>query len=90
MNKGDLINAMASKAGITKAQAGRALDSFIDNASSALKKGDRVALIGFGSWSVKDRAARKGRNPQTGETIQIPARRVVKWRAGSELTNSVR
>ncbi len=89
MNKAELIEAMASGANISKADAKRALDSFIDTTSNALKKGDRVALVGFGSFSVSRRAARKGRNPQTGKEIQIAAKNVVRFKAGSELSNKV-
>ena len=85
MNKAELVDAMASSAGISKADAKRALDAFIDTTSVALKKGDRVALVGFGSFSVKHRPARKGRNPQTGAEIQIAAKNVVKFKAGSGL-----
>ena len=89
MNKAELIEAMASGAKISKADAKRALDSFIDTTSKALKKGDRVALVGFGSFSVSKRAARKGRNPQTGKEIQIKAKNVVRFKAGSELSAKV-
>jgi len=89
MNKSDLIDAMAADAGITKAAAKKALESFLDNVSGSLKKGNRVSLVGFGSWSVSKRAAREGRNPQTGKTIQIAAKNVVKFKAGSELQSSV-
>ncbi len=89
MNKAELIEAMASGANISKADAKRALDSFIDTTSGALKKGDRVALVGFGSFSVSNRAARKGRNPQTGKEIQIAAKNVVRFKAGSELSGKV-
>lgn len=89
MNKSDLIDAMAADAGITKAAARKALDSFLGNVQSTLKKGDRVSLVGFGSWSVSQRAARDGRNPQTGKTIRIAAKNVVKFKAGSELQDSV-
>ena len=89
MNKAELIEAMASGASISKADAKRALDSFIDTTSGALKKGDRVALVGFGSFSVSKRAARKGRNPQTGKEIQIAAKNVVRFKAGSELSSKV-
>ena len=89
MNKAELIEAMASGANISKADAKRALDSFIDTTSGALKKGDRVALVGFGSFSVSRRAARKGRNPQTGKEIQIAAKNVVRFKAGSELSGKV-
>ena len=89
MNKAQLIEAMASSANLSKADAKRALDAFIDNTSGALKKGDRVALVGFGSFSVSNRAARKGRNPQTGKEIQIAAKNVVRFKAGSELSSKV-
>ena len=89
MNKAELIEAMANNAKISKADAKRALDSFIDTTSKALKKGDRVALVGFGSFSVSRRAARKGRNPQTGKEIQIKAKNVVRFKAGSELSGKV-
>ncbi|HAW52659.1 MAG TPA: DNA-binding protein [Flavobacteriales bacterium] len=89
MNKAELIEAMASGASISKADAKRALDSFISTTSKALKKGDRVALVGFGSFSVSKRAARKGRNPQTGKEIQIKAKNVVRFKAGSELSGKV-
>jgi DNA-binding protein HU-beta len=89
MNKSDLIEAMASDAGISKAAAGKALDSMMANVKSALRGGGKVSLVGFGSFSVSARAARDGRNPQTGATIKIPARNVVKFKAGSELKGSV-
>ena len=89
MNKAELIEAMASGANISKADAKRALDAFIDTTSGALKKGDRVALVGFGSFSVSKRAARTGRNPQTGKEIKIAAKNVVRFKAGSELSAKV-
>lgn len=89
MNKSDLIGQMASDAGITKAQAQTALNSFLDSTQGALKKGDKVILVGFGTFSVSKRAARTGRNPQTGKEIQIKAKNVVKFKAGSDLSNSV-
>lgn len=89
MNKSDLIDAMASDAGVTKAAAKKALESFLGNVEGSLKKGNRVSLVGFGSWSVSKRAAREGRNPQTGKTIKIAAKNVVKFKAGSELSGSV-
>lgn len=89
MNKAELIEAIASKADLTKADAKKALDAFIDATSGTLKKGDRVALVGFGSFSVAKRAARTGRNPKTGEEMQIPAKKVVKFKPGAELAKIV-
>ena len=89
MNKSELIEAMAAEAGISKAAAGKALGGMMDAVKSTLKKGGKVSLVGFGSWDVSKRAARNGRNPQTGETIKIAAKNVVKFKAGSELKNSV-
>lgn len=89
MNKAELIEAMASDAKMTKADAKRALDSFIGATSGALQKGERVALVGFGSFSVTKRAARKGRNPQTGKEIQIAAKKVVKFKPGNDLASAV-
>ena len=89
MNKEELIEAIASGAGLTKADAGRALDGTMDAIEKSLKKGDRVGLVGFGSFSVAKRAARMGRNPQTGKEIKIAAKKVVKFKAGTELAGSV-
>ncbi len=89
MNKSDLIDGMAADAGITKAAAKKALESFLGNVEKSLKKGNRVSLVGFGSWSVSKRAAREGRNPQTGKTIKIAAKNVVKFKAGADLQKSV-
>jgi DNA-binding protein HU-beta len=85
MNKADLIDAMAEDAGISKAAAKKALDSFTDRVSATLAGGGRVSLVGFGTFSTSERSAREGRNPQTGATIQIPAKTVAKFKAGSEL-----
>ncbi len=89
MNKGDLINKIAESAKLTKAQAGEALNAVLDSVEGALKKGDKVTLIGFGTFSVAKREARTGRNPQTGATIKIKAKNVVKFKPGKELTDSV-
>jgi len=89
MNKADLIDAMAEDAGISKAAAKKALDSFVENVSGSLKKGGRISLVGFGSFSVSKRSAREGRNPQTGATIKIPAKNVVKFKAGADLNSKV-
>jgi DNA-binding protein HU-beta len=89
MNKTELIDAMAADAGITKAAAKKSLESFLGNVEKSLKKGDRVSLVGFGSWSVSRRNAREGRNPSTGKTIQIAAKNVVKFKAGADLGKAV-
>jgi DNA-binding protein HU-beta len=89
MNKTQLIEAMASGAGLSKADAKKALESFIAATGEALKKGDKVSLVGFGSFSVSERGARTGRNPQTGATINIPAKKVVKFKAGADLAANV-
>jgi len=89
MNKSELIDAMAADAGITKAAAKLALESFLGNVEGTLKKGGRVSLVGFGSWSVSQRAARDGRNPQTGKAIKIAAKNVVKFKAGADFDAAV-
>lgn len=89
MNKSELIDAIAASADISKAAAGRALDAMTDSVTSALKGGDQVTLIGFGTFSVKDRAARTGRNPQTGAEIQIAAAKVPSFKAGKALKDAV-
>lgn len=85
MNKAELIDQMAASADISKADAGRALDAVLVTVTNALKESDQVVLVGFGTFSVKNRAARTGRNPQTGEPIQIPAARVPSFKAGKAL-----
>jgi len=89
VNKSELIDAIAASADISKAAAGRALDSMVEAITDALKKGDQVTLIGFGTFAVKERAARTGRNPQTGETIQIEAAKVPGFKAGKALKDAV-
>jgi DNA-binding protein HU-beta len=89
MNKGDLIAAIAKDAKISKAAAGKSLDSFIANVTKALKKGDKVTLVGFGTFSVTKRKARKGRNPQTGEAIKIKAKKIAKFAPGATLKSSI-
>ncbi|PCI22832.1 MAG: DNA-binding protein HU [Piscirickettsiaceae bacterium] len=89
MNKSELINAIADESGLTKADAGRALDATVTSVTNALKGGDSVSLIGFGTFSVKARAARAGRNPQTGATIQIKASNIPAFKAGKTLKDSV-
>ncbi|MBN2612559.1 MAG: HU family DNA-binding protein [Bacteroidales bacterium] len=90
MNKAQLIDAIAAQAGLTKAGAKKALNATIEAVSGALKKGDRVALVGFGSFSVSKRSARTGRNPQTGKEIKIAAKKVVKFKAGADLAKTVK
>lgn len=85
MNKADLIAKVSEDAGITKTQANAALDSFVEAVTKTLKKGGKVTLVGFGTFSPSKRAARNGRNPQTGEVIKIKARTVAKFKAGKEL-----
>jgi len=86
MNKAELVSKMAKEAGLTKVQAAKALGSFMDGVTKTLKAGKRVTLVGFGTFAVTKRAARKGRNPATGATIKIKAKKVVKFRAGKELS----
>jgi DNA-binding protein HU-beta len=89
MNKSDLIDAIAASTGLTKADAGRALDATTDSIASALQKGQSVSLVGFGTFSVKHRAARSGRNPRTGETIKIKASNTPGFKAGKALKDAV-
>lgn len=89
MNKSELIDAIADDAGLSKADAGRALSAVINSITGALKSGDSVSLVGFGTFAVKDRAARTGRNPQTGAAIQIKAARVPSFKAGKGLKDAV-
>jgi DNA-binding protein HU-beta len=89
MNKSDLVDAIAESAGLSKADGGRALDGFVNTITSALKSGDSVSLVGFGTFSVRDRAARTGRNPRTGETIQIAASKNPAFKAGKALKDAV-
>ncbi len=90
MNKSELVDAMAADAGLSKADAQRALESFTSNIGKALKKGDTVSLIGFGTFSVKKRAARTGRNPSTGETIKIKASKTPSFKAGKGLKDAIK
>lgn len=89
MNKGELIEKVATEGGMSKADAEKAVNSMLDAIGEALGAGDKVTLVGFGTFAVSDRAARQGRNPQTGKAIEIPARKVVKFKAGSKLVDSV-
>ncbi|MFR9165178.1 MAG: HU family DNA-binding protein [Dysgonomonas sp.] len=87
MNKTELISAIAEKSGLTKADSKKALDAFIDAVSAEMKKGGKVALVGFGTYSVTEKSARKGINPRTKAVINIPAKKVVKFKAGAELAD---
>ena len=89
MNKSELIDAIAASADIPKAAAGRALDAVIDSVTGALKDGDSVVLVGFGTFAVKERAARTGRNPQTGQPIEISAAKIPSFKAGKALQAAV-
>ena len=89
MNKSELIDAIAASADLPKAAAGRALDAVVDSITDALKKDDSVSLVGFGTFSVKSRAARTGRNPQTGQPINIAAAKVPSFKAGKALKDAV-
>jgi DNA-binding protein HU-beta len=89
MNKGELIEAVAAAADLTKADATKAVEAFVDTVTRTLRRGDQVAIVGFGSFSVKSRAARQGRNPKTGATIDIPASRVPGFKAGKALKDAV-
>ncbi len=89
MKKVELIESVAKKAGLTKADAGRAVDAVVASITEALVKGDRVPLVGFGTFATSKRAARTGRNPQTGATVKIPARTAVTFKAGSALKDAV-
>ena len=89
MNKSDLVDAIADSAGLSKADAGRALDAVVDTITGALQSGGSVSLVGFGTFSVRDRAARTGRNPRTGQTIQIAASKNPAFKAGKALKDAV-
>lgn len=89
MNKAELVDKISKDTGLTRAQANSALDSFTKNVISTLKSGDRVTLVGFGTFSVSERAARNGRNPQTGAVLKIKARKVPKFKAGKDFSTKI-
>ncbi|GAB1397341.1 MAG TPA: HU family DNA-binding protein [Saprospiraceae bacterium] len=89
MNKGDLVNNIAENAGITKVQATEALNATLNAIANGLKGGDKITLVGFGTFSVSERAARTGRNPSTGKEIKIEAKKVVRFKPGKELDGNV-
>jgi nucleoid DNA-binding protein len=89
MNKGELVDAVATDAGISKSQAQAAVDSVVENVTEAMKGGQKVTLVGFGTFSTSERAAREGRNPQTGKSIKIPAKKVAKFTPGKALKEAI-
>ncbi|MBM3417776.1 MAG: HU family DNA-binding protein [Bacteroidetes bacterium] len=89
MNKTELIDAIAAHSGLSKADSRRALDAFVGATTAALKKGNKISLVGFGSFDITKRQARNGRNPKTGAVIKIAAKKSVRFKAGSELSSSV-
>jgi len=90
MNKAELVEAVSDKTGITKKQARNVIDAITDTVKETLSKGERITLVDFGTFHVRQRKARKGRNPQTGEKLEIPAKKVAKFRAGKNLREAVR
>lgn len=89
MNKADLINEISNSTGITKTKASETIDAIINAIGTSLSKGEKVTLVGFGTWETSNRKPRKGRNPKTGQEINIPAKTVARFRAGSTLSNKV-
>ena len=85
MNKSELVNAMAAQSGLSKADAKKALEAFVATVTNAMKEGDKVSLVGFGTFAVSQRAARKGVNPATQKPVEIPAKKVVRFKPGAEL-----
>lgn len=89
MNKADLINEIANQTGLTKSKAGEAIDALVSAVGTALSNGQKVTLVGFGTWETSNRQARKGRNPQNGAEIEIPAKTLPRFRAGANLVKQV-
>lgn len=89
MNKNELIDSMAAESGMTKADTAKALDAFIASVTTTLKKGDEIRLVGFGTFSVSKRAASMARNPRTGETIKVPAKKIARFKVGKTLQDSL-
>ena len=90
MNKTEFINAVAEQSGLSKVDSKKAVEAFIQTISNEMKEGGKISLLGFGSFSTTEKAARKGVNPKTKELIDIPARKVVKFKAGAELTDKIK
>lgn len=89
MNKADLVNSLSEKTGLTKTKSNQAIDALVETISEALKSGDKVTLVGFGTFTTSQKEARMGRNPKTGESLEIPAKRVAKFKPGTDLSKSV-
>jgi DNA-binding protein HU-beta len=89
MNKADLVNSISEKTGLTKSKTNEVVDAFVSSITESLKNGEKVTLVGFGTFATTKKEARKGRNPKTGETIEIQSKTVAKFKAGSELSKSV-
>jgi DNA-binding protein HU-beta len=89
MNKADLVNSLSEKTGLTKTKSNEVVDAIVSTITESLRNGEKVTLVGFGTFTTSKKEARKGRNPKTGETLEIPAKTVAKFKAGSELTKSV-
>lgn len=89
MNKADLVNSISEKTGLTKSKTNEVVDALVSSITESLKNGEKVTLVGFGTFATTKKEARKGRNPKTGETIEIPSKTVAKFKAGSELSKSV-
>ncbi len=89
MNKADLVNEIAKSTGLTKTKSSEVVDTIVETISTSLKKGEKVTLVGFGTFTTSKRSARKGRNPKTGAVINIPSKTVARFKAGSELTKTV-
>lgn len=90
MNKAELINAIAAESGLSKADSKKALEAFVSTVSSTLKSGDKISLVGFGTFSVAERSERTGINPSTKKAITIPAKKVAKFKAGAELSDAIK
>ena len=89
MNKADLVNSLSEKTGLTKTKSNEVVDAIVSTITESLRNGEKVTLVGFGTFTTSKKEARKGRNPKTGETLEIPAKTVAKFKAGSELTKNV-
>jgi DNA-binding protein HU-beta len=89
MNKADLVNSISQKTGLTKTKTNEVIDAFVESVTESLKDGDKVTLVNFGTFNTSKRDARKGRNPKTGETIEIPAKRVARFKVGTGLSKNI-